>query len=78
MITAAADAVAALSDASTPGAGLLPPMTELRTASAAVGIAVAKAAAAEGLNRVELTNPIQQVHDAMWQPEYPHLEVIND
>ena len=53
-------------------------MTALRTASAAVGIAVAKAADADGLTRVELTNPIQQIHDAMWQPEYPRIEVLND
>ena len=76
MIAAAADAVAALSDAGKPGASLLPPMTVLRAASAAVGIAVAKAAAEEGLNRVELTNPIQQVYDVMWQPEYPRIEVL--
>jgi malate dehydrogenase (oxaloacetate-decarboxylating) len=78
MIAAAADAVAAMSDAGRPGASLLPPMTALRTASAAVGIAVAKAAEADGLNRVELTNPIQQIHDAMWQPEYPRIEVLHD
>ncbi len=77
MIAAAADAVAALSDAGKPGASLLPPMTVLRTASAAVGIAVAKAAADEGLNRVELTNPIQQVYDAMWQPQYPRIEIVD-
>ena len=76
MIAAAADAVAAMSDARTPGASLLPPMTVLRTASAAVAIAVAKAADAEGLARVELSNPVQQVYDAMWQPEYPRIEPI--
>jgi malate dehydrogenase (oxaloacetate-decarboxylating) len=78
MIAAAADAVAAMSDAGKPGAGLLPPMTTLRTASAAVAIAVAKAADEEGLARVELTNPIQQVYDAMWQPEYPRIEIVQD
>ena len=36
MIAAAAEAVADLSDASTPGAPLLPPMTDLRAVSAAV------------------------------------------
>ena len=77
MIAAAAHAVAAMSDASRPGASLLPPMTALRTASAAVGIAVAQAAAAEGLNRVELTDPIQQVLDAMWHPDYPHLDIAD-
>ena len=78
MIAAAADAVAAMSDASRPGASLLPPMTALRTASAAVAIAVAKVAAEDGLARVELTNPIQQVYDAMWQPEYPRIEIVQE
>jgi malate dehydrogenase (oxaloacetate-decarboxylating) len=77
MIAAAADAVAAMSNASRPGASLLPEMTALRTASAAVAVAVAKAAADEGLARVELTNPIQQVYDAMWQPEYPRIEIVD-
>jgi len=78
MIAAAADAVAAMSDAGKPGASLLPPMTALRTASAAVAIAVATVADEEGLARVELTNPIQQVYDAMWQPEYPRIEIVAD
>ena len=47
-------------------------------ASAAVAIAVAKAADAEGLAGVELTNPIHQVYDAMWQPEYPRIELVQD
>jgi malate dehydrogenase (oxaloacetate-decarboxylating) len=38
--------------------------------SATVAVAVAKQAAAEGLARVQLTDPVQQVRDAMWQPEY--------
>ena len=76
MIAAAADAVAAMSDAGKPGASLLPPMTALRTASAAVAIAVAKVADEQGLARVELSNPIQQVYDAMWQPEYPRIEIV--
>ncbi len=78
MIAAAADAVAAMSDAGRPGASLLPPMTALRTASAAVAIAVAKVADEEGLARVALTNPIQQVYEAMWQPEYPRIEIVDE
>lgn len=78
MIAAAAGAIADMSGANRPGAGLLPPMNTLRTVSAAVGIAVAKAAATHGLNQAELTNPVQQIHDAMWQPDYPRLEVIDD
>jgi malate dehydrogenase (oxaloacetate-decarboxylating) len=49
-------------------------MTELRTVSAAVAIAVAAAAADEGLAQVQLSDPIQQVHDAMWRPAYPRIE----
>jgi len=74
MISAAAEAVARMSDATQPGAALLPPMDDLRTVSAAVGVAVAVAAAEEGLARVPLSDPIQQIHDAMWRPVYPHIE----
>ena len=74
MIAAAADAVAQLSDATRPGAALLPPVRDLRPVSAAVAIAVVRAAVDEGLAQAAVTNPIQQVHDAMWRPEYPTLE----
>jgi malate dehydrogenase (oxaloacetate-decarboxylating) len=91
MIAAAADAVARLSDAATPGAPLLPPMDDLRAVSAAVAIAVDRrgpgaergtgggegpmtAAADEGLARTELHDPIQQIYDAMWRPDYPRIE----
>jgi malate dehydrogenase (oxaloacetate-decarboxylating) len=76
MLAAAADAVAELSDASGPGAPLLPPVDALRMVSAAVGIAVARAAAADGLATVELDDPVQQVHEAMWRPEYPRVEAV--
>ena len=75
MIAAAADAVAGLSDATRLGAPLLPSVRDLRPVSAAVAIAVAKAAAEEGLARVPLDDPIQQVHQAMWRPVYPRLEM---
>jgi malate dehydrogenase (oxaloacetate-decarboxylating) len=75
MIAAAADAVARLSDATRPGAPLLPPVSDLRPVSAAVAIAVAEAAVAEGLAQVPVDDPIQQVHQAMWRPEYPRLEI---
>jgi malate dehydrogenase (oxaloacetate-decarboxylating) len=74
MIAAAADAVAGLSDATRPGAPLLPAVSDLRTVSAAVAIAVAEAAVAEGLAQLPLDNPIQQIHQAMWRPEYPRVE----
>jgi malate dehydrogenase (oxaloacetate-decarboxylating) len=75
MITAASDAVADLSDATSPGASLLPSMDDLRTVSAAVAIAVADAATKEGLAQTELTDPIQQIHDAMWRPVYPRIDL---
>ena len=76
MITAAAEAVAALSDATTRGASLLPPVTNLRTVSATVAIAVAQAAEKEGLAQAPLDNLVQQVHQAMWRPQYPSFEAI--
>jgi malate dehydrogenase (oxaloacetate-decarboxylating) len=76
MIAAAADAVAGLSDATAPGAALLPPVTDLRTVSAAVAIAVAQAAEDQGLAEQPLTDPVNQIHQAMWRPEYPQFEPI--
>jgi malate dehydrogenase (oxaloacetate-decarboxylating) len=49
-------------------------MTDLRTVSASVAIAVATTAAEEGLAQVELHDLIQQVQDAMWRPEYPRID----
>jgi malate dehydrogenase (oxaloacetate-decarboxylating) len=76
MLAAAADAVAGLSDATTRGAPLLPPVDNLREVSATVAVAVAKAAAADDLAEVALDDPVQQVHQAMWQPEYPRVEAV--
>jgi len=76
MIAAAADAVASLSDAGTPGAPLLPPVGNLRMVSATVGVAIARAAADEGLAENALTDPVQQIHQAMWRPEYPSFETV--
>ena len=76
MLAAAADAVAGLSDATTPGAALLPPVDNLRQVSATVAVAVARAAVADGLAQRPLDDPIQQVHEAMWQPEYPRVESV--
>jgi malate dehydrogenase (oxaloacetate-decarboxylating) len=76
MISAAANAIASLTDLATPGAALLPPMDSLRLISATIGVAVARAASAEGLAAGPLTDPIQQVHEAMWRPEYPDFDVI--
>jgi malate dehydrogenase (oxaloacetate-decarboxylating) len=44
--------------------------------SATVAVAVATAAVADGLAEVGLDDPIQQVHQAMWQPEYARVEAV--
>lgn len=77
LIAAAAYAVARLSDATAPGAPLLPPIAELRTVSAAVAVAVAVAAVEQGLAQVPVEDPVRQVHQAMWQPVYPIIELAD-
>ncbi len=70
MFAAAANAVSSLVTVRQPGASLLPHIDDLRSVSATVAAAVAEAAVAEGLARVKLSDIVQQVQDAMWQPEY--------
>ncbi|MFK0288071.1 NAD-dependent malic enzyme [Streptomyces sp. NPDC090499] len=70
MLLAAAEAVAGQVDVSAPGASLLPPVANLRASSATVAVAVAKAAAADGVATKSYDNLIQAVQDAMWDPVY--------
>lgn len=70
MFAAAASAVSSLVTVSQPGASLLPHIDDLRSVSSTVAVAVAEAAVNEGLSRVRVTDLVQQVEDAMWQPEY--------
>jgi len=70
MFAAAASAVSSLVTVRQPGASLLPHIDDLRSVSATVAAAVAEAADAEGLAAAELGDIVQQVRDAMWQPEY--------
>jgi malate dehydrogenase (oxaloacetate-decarboxylating) len=70
MLLAAAEAVASQVDVSAPGASLLPPVANLRASSATVAVAVAKAAAADGVATKSHDNLIQAVQDAMWDPVY--------
>jgi malate dehydrogenase (oxaloacetate-decarboxylating) len=70
MITTAAEAVAGMVDATKPGAGLLPEVQNLRISSATIAVAVVKAAVEEGVAEAEITDSVQQVQDAMWQPVY--------
>ncbi|SDX74975.1 NAD-dependent malic enzyme [Saccharopolyspora shandongensis] len=70
MLQAAAEAVAGMVDAHTPGASLLPQVDDLREVSATVAAAVAEQATEEGLAQAELHDPPRQVREAMWQPAY--------
>jgi malate dehydrogenase (oxaloacetate-decarboxylating) len=74
MLAAAANAVSSLVAVRQPGASLLPHIDDLRNVSATVAVAVAEAAAAEGLAGIKLVDIVQQVQDAMWQPEYRRIE----
>ena len=74
MFAAAASAVSSLVAIRQPGASLLPHIDDLRSVSATVAAAVAEAAVAEGLARVKFDDIIQQVQDAMWQPEYRRIQ----
>ncbi|MFF4181323.1 NAD-dependent malic enzyme [Streptomyces sp. NPDC001750] len=77
MLTAAAHAVAAQVDPTTPGAPLLPPTQQLRETSAAVATAVARSAAHDGVARATVGDDIAaRVRAAMWQPNYPPVQAI--
>lgn len=74
MFAAAASAVSSLVTVRQPGASLLPHIEDLRGVSATVAVAVAETAVAEGLARVKFSDIVQQVQDAMWQPEYRKIQ----
>jgi malate dehydrogenase (oxaloacetate-decarboxylating) len=70
MILAASEAVAGQADVAAEGASLLPTVPNLRASSATAAIAVARAAAADGVATKKHDDIVQAVHDAMWQPVY--------
>ena len=75
MITTEAEAVAGMVDTTKPGAGLLPDVKNLRVSSASIAVAVAEAADEEGVvAQTEITDAVQQVQDAVWQPVYAPVE----
>jgi malate dehydrogenase (oxaloacetate-decarboxylating) len=74
MFAAAASAVSSLVTVRQPGASLLPHIDDLRSVSVTVAAAVAEAADSEGLARAKLDDIVQQVQDAMWQPEYRRIQ----
>jgi malate dehydrogenase (oxaloacetate-decarboxylating) len=75
MITVAARAVAELTDTATPGASLLPPIDDLRATSARVALAVARAAADDGVaGQPGIT--ADGVEAAMWKPQYAPVHAV--
>jgi len=75
MITVAARAVAELTDTATPGAPLLPPIDDLRATSARVALAVAQAAAGDGVaGQPGVT--AEGVDAAMWKPQYAPVRAV--
>jgi malate dehydrogenase (oxaloacetate-decarboxylating) len=74
MLAAAANALSSLVAVRLPGASLLPHIDDLRSVTVTVAVAVAEAAVGEGLAGVKLGDVVQQVEDAMWQPEYRRIQ----
>ncbi len=76
MFAAAANAVSSLVAVRLPGASLLPHVDDLRIVSLTVAVAVAEAAVEDGLARVTFKDIVQQVGDAMWEPEYREIRAV--
>jgi malate dehydrogenase (oxaloacetate-decarboxylating) len=74
MVLATAEAVAGQADVSQPGASLLPAVENLRATSATAAIAVARAAAADGVATKVHDDLVQAVQEAMWQPVYAEAD----
>jgi malate dehydrogenase (oxaloacetate-decarboxylating) len=70
MLDATAKAVARHADPTTPGAGLLPDVENLRAISAAVAEAVYHAAVGDGVATKTPENVVQAILDTRWLPEY--------
>jgi malate dehydrogenase (oxaloacetate-decarboxylating) len=71
MLSAAAHAVADLTDTSARGAGLLPPVEKLRETSVAVAVAVARTAFDEGVAQTAVEGDLStHVTSLMWHPAY--------
>src|SRR6516162_7363278 len=75
MITAAAQAVAGLTNTTTQGAPLLPLIDDLRTTSAQVALAVAQAAVQDGVAGLPGITA-DAVTAAMWQPRYAPVHAV--
>ncbi len=73
MIAAAAEAVADMQGVVPRGKSLLPSVKHLRMASGVVAVKVAQSAYKEGLSEIKLEDPVQEVYEAMWQPQYAEI-----
>ncbi|MEU6370583.1 NAD-dependent malic enzyme [Streptomyces sp. NPDC046931] len=77
MLVAAAHAVSGQTDATAPGAPILPLIDRLRETSVAVAVAVARAAAQDGVAHAPVDDDIgQRVRAAAWQPDYPPVKAV--
>jgi malate dehydrogenase (oxaloacetate-decarboxylating) len=77
MLAAAARAVAAQVEATTPGAPILPPIDQLRRTSIAVAAAVARAAQRDHVAGASIGDDISaRVRAAMWEPAYPPVRAV--
>jgi malate dehydrogenase (oxaloacetate-decarboxylating) len=74
LFIAAARALATLADPADPAQGLLPDISRLREVSATVAVDVINTATAQGIARVTVDDPIEAVHEAMWQAEYAPIQ----
>ena len=70
MISVAAHSIGGIVNATAAGAAVLPPVSLLTEFSETVAAAVAGEAAAEGLNRVQFTDPLACVKAQKWIPAY--------
>ncbi|WP_329139940.1 NAD-dependent malic enzyme [Streptomyces sp. NBC_01476] len=78
MLVAAAHAVADQARTGTPGAPILPPTDDLRSTSAAVAEAVARAAAEDGVALAAVDDDTigQRIREAMWAPVYRPVRAV--
>jgi malate dehydrogenase (oxaloacetate-decarboxylating) len=70
MILAAAKAVASQADTSAPGAALLPSNADLTVTSSIVAVEVVKTAIEQGVNGIDVPDPVEVVRSAVWWPTY--------
>ncbi len=76
MFWAAAQAVSKTANLNSPGASLLPSIDTLRAVSASVAVAVAQTAIDQGLAQTDITDVVQAVEEAMYNPIYPDIVPI--